>query len=374
MGCSAWLDSNKLLGDLNGFVGQSSLSLTGFDTDKYRNYHSWSIETPTAEQEAECFGGSSQLFVQIGCTLGHDEVHQRQVQGLLIACLTVAVALYVSVFTDYVRQVAKNNFVEWDVKTVTAGDYSIEFDITDEFYDSYVRMIGINQDKNIAMASHFREWIQNEMEAKLKQIPDLGYEEVPQERIEIAATSFAFENAPLIHLLRQRGAAIKADKFDDMRKIDAQINDYKNANLDKCTRPCSVFMTFESEEGYQRARQFDEIVKNSSEQRLHNLDKWLDGHTIEIQEASEPSDIIWENRHIEPWTRTKREAVVALVIGLALLVSFGLVFAGRKAQADVYAKYPVPASCAPFYDNYGESLEGFAVTDYEANTAREAAG
>ena len=83
-------------------------------------------------------------------------------------------------------------------------------------------------------------------------------------------------------MLRNRGAAIKADNFDDMRKIDTEINDYKNANLDKCTRPCSVFMTFESEEGYQRAKQFDEIVGNTTEQRLHGLEKWLDGHTIEI--------------------------------------------------------------------------------------------
>ena len=82
---------------------------------------------------------------------------------------------------------------------------------------------------------------------------DLGYDDRPPERIEIAATTFAFENAALIHLLRKRGAAIKADKFDDMRKIDAEINDYKNKNLDGCTRPCSVFMTFENEEGYQRA-------------------------------------------------------------------------------------------------------------------------
>lgn len=250
MGCSRWLDSNKILGDLNGFAGQTTLSLTGFDTNKYRNYHVYSITKPTPEEELECFGGSSQLFLQIGCTIGHDELHQRQVQGLLIACLTVAVALYVSVFTDYVRQVAKNNFIEWDVKTVTAGDYSIEFDITDEFYDSFVAQIGINKDKNIPMATHFREWIQNEMETKLSQLEDLGYEEEPPQRIEIAATSFAFENADLIHLLRKRGAAIKADKFDDMRKIDTEINDYKNANLDKCTRPCSVFMTFESEEGY----------------------------------------------------------------------------------------------------------------------------
>ena len=51
-----------------------------------------------------------------------------------------------------------------------------------------------------------------------------------------------------------------------------------------------------------------------------------------------------------------------------------MVFAGRKAQAEVYAKYPVPADCQPFYDNYHDSLEGFAIMDYDANTALEDQG
>jgi hypothetical protein len=76
--------------------------------------------------------------LQIACKLTHEEVTDRRVQGLLIASLTIAIALYVSVFTDYIRQVAKNDFVEWDIKTVTSGDYTIEFDITDEFYDRFV--------------------------------------------------------------------------------------------------------------------------------------------------------------------------------------------------------------------------------------------
>lgn len=62
------------------------------------------------------------------------------------------------------------------------------------------------------------------------------------------------------------------------------------------------------------------------------------------------------------------------MIGLALLVSFGIVFAGRKYQAEVYQKYPVPRSCDPFRDNYGDELEGFAIMDYDANTALEEAG
>jgi hypothetical protein len=45
------------------------------------------------------------------------------------------------------------------------------------------------------MATYFRDWIQNEMENKITRIPDLGYEDFPPQRIEIAATTFAFENA-----------------------------------------------------------------------------------------------------------------------------------------------------------------------------------
>ena len=100
------------------------------------------------------------------------------------------------------------------------------------------------------MATYFRDWIQNEMETKLSGIPDQGFEETEPERIEIAATTFAFDNAELIELLKQRGNAITYDNFEKMREIDTKINDYKNKNLDKVTRPCSVFMTFENEEGY----------------------------------------------------------------------------------------------------------------------------
>ena len=98
---------------------------------------------------------------------------------------------------------------------------------------------------------------------------------------------------------------------------------------------------------------------------------WLGDQDIEIQEASEPSDIIWENRVFTPWERKKKEVVVALVIGFALLLSFGAVFYGRKKQAEVYQRYPIPASCDPFYTTYGDDLEQFAVTDFTANTRLE---
>ena len=106
------------------------------------------------------------------------------------------------------------------------------------------------------MIVHFRNWITKEMEKKLTEVPSLGFDEV--KHIKIASTNFAFDNAELIVLLKQRGCAITADDFDKMREIDKQINALKKEKIEALTRPVSVFMTFESEEGIKRALLFED--------------------------------------------------------------------------------------------------------------------
>lgn len=76
----------------------------------------------------------------------------RQVQGLFIGCLFISIGLFVLVYLDYMRQIAKNNFVEWDVKTITAGDYTIEFDIEKEFYEKFVETYGDEKPLDLTMA------------------------------------------------------------------------------------------------------------------------------------------------------------------------------------------------------------------------------
>lgn len=46
------------------------------------------------------------------------------------------------------------------------------------------------------------------------------------------------------------------------------------------TTPCSVFMTFENEEGVNRARKFSEAIDNDPS--LKPLSIWLDEFKIEI--------------------------------------------------------------------------------------------
>lgn len=111
------------------------------------------------------------------------------------------------------------------------------------------------------------------------------------------------------------------EKWDKLKKIDIDINKAKDKNFEAFVTPTSVFVTFENEEGVNRAKNFDAGVETEPE-RLKHLRQLMprssesgvedgtyfeigEGRDIEIKEASEPSDIIWENREVTKWQRTK---------------------------------------------------------------------
>lgn len=119
----------------------------------------------------------------------------------------------------------------------------------------------------------------------------MGFQDEPQEHIDVAVTTMAFDNSELIGLLAERGGYITNEKWDKMREVDEKINQMKNQKLDDWSRPCSVFITFQLEEGLQRALNMEDEIKNSPEKAY--LNQWFGDESIEIQPASEPSDIIW---------------------------------------------------------------------------------
>jgi len=55
-----------------------------------------------------------------------------------LGCLGVFIALFFVVFIDYLRSIFKNAYIEWDVKTITAGDYSVEIEITDSMWKTFL--------------------------------------------------------------------------------------------------------------------------------------------------------------------------------------------------------------------------------------------
>ena len=111
----------------------------------------------------------------------------------------------------------------------------------------------------------------------------------------------------------------------------------KSKNLDKYIRPVSAFLTFENEEGLNRCLNYNETVGDFEE--YADFKTFL-GEEIDIQEASEPTDIIWENRHFTSLERFKRTIIVMLIVFLLLCVSFVVIFLCSHAANKPLLKYP----------------------------------
>lgn len=94
-------------------------------------------------------------------------------------------------------------------------------------------------------------------------MPDLGYEEEPQEEIKIAQITFAYDNHELITRLKERGTYIKTEKWKKVKEINKQIGAIIRDPylLNKFQKPVSVFASFESEEGRARALVYNDTIQ-----------------------------------------------------------------------------------------------------------------
>jgi hypothetical protein len=76
------------------------------------------------------------FFIQYACEL-EDPIGTRQTYGLYFTCTAVFIYFYATVFIDWIKSVEKTNQLDYDVKTLTAGDYSVEFSIAHNQYDAW---------------------------------------------------------------------------------------------------------------------------------------------------------------------------------------------------------------------------------------------
>jgi len=85
--------------------------------------------------------GDSDFFLQIPCMIPEEDQQTRQVKGLFIGCMGVFISLFFVSYIDYLKSIFKSNAVEWDVKTITAGDYSVEISISNEMWETFISTI-----------------------------------------------------------------------------------------------------------------------------------------------------------------------------------------------------------------------------------------
>lgn len=113
-----------------------------------------------------------------------------------------------------------------------------------------------------------------------------------------------------------------------------------------------MFVSMETEEGYSRAANYNDATELAEYERYAELL----GQEIEIGGASEPSDILWENRHFRAAERFYKGTVVAGIICIMLSISFGFIFWCSKKSNALKGKYP-QINCGEFAKEYQGRLD-----------------
>ena len=201
--------------------------------------------------------------------------------------------------------------IDWDMATVTAGDYTVEFVIDQSSYENwknieYKRPGGAYEHGDSpahALKLHMiqiieptlDQWVASNytnvcgiQETKKKNKKDkkekASTEDTQGIKTRIADITFSFNNRDLIIALRARGAKIANNDFEGMRKQDKKLQELLK-EVESLTTPTSAFITFESDDSKSYALHQDGTGATK-----------LLGQPFKFKEASEPTDIIWENR------------------------------------------------------------------------------
>ena len=83
---------------------------------------------------------------------------------------------------------------------------------------------------------------------------------------------------------------------------------------------------------------------------LDSKNEILCGEKIEIVGASEPTDIIWENRYFTPAARNKKRCISSIIILMMLMVSGAIIYAFSSTATHLKFRYPVTTCKTPTSD------------------------
>ena len=118
----------------------------------------------------------------------------------LLACFIYSIAIF------YLKRDSKLNYKSWDLQTITPGDYSVEYEITEHSYDWFLRTIyPIDEANNVSPAFSLKNYMKKEIERILdEELANKKGSSIDNEHLDklahvkVADIVFAFNNAELI--------------------------------------------------------------------------------------------------------------------------------------------------------------------------------
>lgn len=140
--------------------------------------------------------------------------------SIIAACSIFLVCVYL-ITVYWFKRVSKLQQLDWDIQTITPGDYTVQYEITDKAYDWFlVNIYPKDKQRGISTGESLKSYIKNEMEKlltdKLFEMKAAGQntDSIKISQVKIADIVFAFNNAELINLLKDRGGHIMYQRYD----------------------------------------------------------------------------------------------------------------------------------------------------------------
>lgn len=110
------------------------------------------------------------------------------------------------------------------------------------------------------MVYAFKLYIKDELERRMRDPErDLHVITPDNSEVNVMHIEFQFYTRELLNDLKKRGDAKKKKNQALRRQIEGEIKDKIENDWDNMCYPQEAFITFESEEAYQRAIQFDKV-------------------------------------------------------------------------------------------------------------------
>jgi hypothetical protein len=306
---------------------------------------------------SSCYADDSIVYLQYKCSQSNEILNTKRDQGLFVSCVGILISLLFLTCMYYLSKVAAIEFKQWDVGTVTAGDFTVEYQIPKKVWTKFEDQ---HTDKSKAEGTYFEDYLKREFERIVGQqdsvlYPNLTGDQKPE--IKIANITFAFKNAKLIKLLRARGKCVADGQFRKLPEVDAKINELKDKEIQTITKPVTAFITFDSQDGYERACEF-KGKENCNGSITSFDDHEFDGEPLIFEEAPEPTNIIWENRQISYKQQMIWTAIVSAIIVFLLFLAFMAFFELKKQTIANYQKYPPTTNCDDLDNIFGLTKDG----------------
>ena len=136
------------------------------------------------------------------------------------------------------------------------------------------------------------------------------------------------------------------------------VSNEKDYNM--LTTPVCAFITFEKDEAEAVALEYSAeskkmFLSNESEDDRFRQDTIFNRRPV-FKRATDPTNIIWENRHIKGWTFQVRLYRSYAVIFLVLILSMIVIYTLKKQSMVMIMKYPL-MDCESVFKVYGTDME-----------------